>query len=120
MRLHDNIDYFAKIREGQMREQSQIKIAARWRGYSVRKKFAKPKKKQEDPKVFKEKQYKSRVGPYMTGKKQTVGKHTYLQQVKGSAGKKVSQESGKRPRQSTTNLKVSASGHVKSSASSSR
>ena len=44
IRLHDNLDYFAKIREGQMREKAQIKIAARWRGYCVRKKMKKPKK----------------------------------------------------------------------------
>ena len=88
MRLHDNIDYFQKMRSEQLRTEAQIKIAAVWRGYSLRKKMVKPAK--EEPKAVKEKNYKSRVGPYIDGKLKTVGKYP-SGATKSSAGKKASQ-----------------------------
>ena len=47
------------------------------------------KPKKEEPKIIKEKVYKSRIGAYIEGKSQKVGKYKETYVVKTS-GKKVS------------------------------
>lgn len=89
MRLHDNIDYFSKMRQREQQTAAQIKISAYYRMYIVRKKYKKPKKK-EEPKIIKEKVYKSRIGPYIDGKSSKVGKYKETYVVRGSAGKRSS------------------------------
>jgi len=90
MRLHDNMDYFAKLKQKERETEAQVKIAKCYRGYLVRKKRRKPKKKKEEPKIIKEKVYKSRIGPYIAGKTNKVGKYKETYVSKGSAAKKAS------------------------------
>lgn len=106
MRLHDNIDYFQKMRQKEKETAAQIKISAHYRGYRVRKMFRKPKKKKEEPKIVKEKVYKSRIGPYIDGKSSKVGKYKETYVVRGSAGKRTSQEGSIRPKNTPTSHKI--------------